>query len=386
MRHDDAVVLVPGLFGFDSFGDGEERVSYFDRVVDQLAKRTEIRRNRFVVHKPAPTGPLWVRVASLYQKVLEIRSSPPDGRPVDRVHLLGHSTGGVDIRLLTNTKYLWPNGPTGQGRAAFLAKVGSVIPMSAPLRGTPIARRLRGAMEFAIPDLFLVSILAKRQGHAKIPEQMLLLYTSVLHTLSGGSAKKGALRLLGGLPPETAKQVEAFLNDIVEDHPLIHDLTPLAMDRLNEEIEGGDFSPIDCFVTVAPSPGVWDGIVAGLGIPKLQWAIYAFAYWATHPDAEERLPFPSGAWVGDETARAELISDTASDGVVPAGAQTLDGKAAGIVAGDHLDVVGHFESPTYQGTTVFKSGADFDERRFEALWDAVAAILRREDARTSPPQ
>src|SRR5439155_13590480 len=118
-----------------------------------------------------------------------------------------------------------------------------------------------------------------------------------------------------------ATQVEAFLNDIVEDHPLIHELTPLAVERLNEEIEGGDFAPIDCFVTVAPPPGVWDGIVAGLGIPKLQWAIYACAYWATYPDADERRPFPCGAWVGDKTACAELISDTASDGVVPAGAQ-----------------------------------------------------------------
>src|SRR5439155_8300593 len=155
-------------------------------------------------------------------------------------------------------------GQTGKDRAACLARVASVIPISAPLRGTPIARRLRGAMEFAIPDLFLLSILAKRQGHAKIPEQMLLLYTSMLQTLSGGSAKEGALRLLGGLPPETATQVEAFLNDIVEDHPLIHELTPLAVERLNEEIEGGDFAPIDCFVTVAPPPGVWDGIASGM--------------------------------------------------------------------------------------------------------------------------
>lgn len=377
LHESDAVVLVPGMFGFDAFGDGAERISYFDRVVDRLAKQTELERNRFFVHKPAPTGPLWVRVASLYQKLLEIRSAAPADRPIGRVHLFGHSTGGVDIRLLTNTKYLWPGGPTGKERTAFLDQIASVIPMSAPLRGTPIARRLRGTMEFVIPDLFLISILAKRQGHAKIREQMLLVYTSMLHALSDESAKEGALRFLGGLSPGTAKQVEAFLNDIVKDRALIHDLTPLAVERLNEQIEGGDFAPIDCFVSVAPPPEVWDGIVGGLGIPQLQWAIYAVAYWATHPDADERRPFPEGAWVGDTTASAALISDTASDGVVPAAAQTLDGRAAGIVAGDHLDVVGHFHSPTFHGTTVFKSGANFDDQRFEALWDAVAAILRR---------
>ena len=73
LHESDAVVLVPGMFGFDAFGDGAERISYFDRVVDRLAKQTELERNRFFVHKPAPTGPLWVRVASLYQGSSGIR-------------------------------------------------------------------------------------------------------------------------------------------------------------------------------------------------------------------------------------------------------------------------------------------------------------------------
>src|SRR5262249_4094893 len=136
MLDDDAVLLVPGLFGFDSFGDGEERISYFDRVVDRLAKQTGMSRSRFFVHQPAPTRPLWVRVASLYKKVCEILGSAPDNRPVSRVHLVGHSTGGLDIRLLSNTKYVWPGGPTESDRAACLAKVASLVPISAPLRGT----------------------------------------------------------------------------------------------------------------------------------------------------------------------------------------------------------------------------------------------------------
>src|SRR5262249_30116594 len=175
--------------------------------------------------------------------------------------------------------------------------------------------------------LFLLSILGKRHGRVKITDQMLLLYTSVLHTLTDRSAQGTALRFLGGLTPATAAQVGVFLNDIVEDHPLIHELTPLAMDRLNAEIAGGDAFRMDCFVTVAPPPAVWDGIVAGLGIPKLQWAIYAFAYWATHPDVGEQQTFPQGRWVGDPTDVAALTSDTASDGVVPSSSQTLDGKA-----------------------------------------------------------
>ncbi len=377
MPHTDAVILVPGLFGFDSFGDPPDRISYFDRVADQLAAATGWDSKRFLVHKPSPTGPLWLRVSSLYQTIGETLATPIDGRVVDRVHLIGHSTGGVDIRLLTNTHYAWPGGPSAAQRQKMRSRIASVIPVSAPLHGTPIARRLRGAMEFIVPDLFLLSILAKRQTAVRIPEQLLLVYTSLLQAVSTGGAGAGALRFLGGIPPAAAKEVQDFLDRIIASHPLIHELTPVALADLNAAIAGGDFEPIDCFVTVAPRPAVWDGIVAGLGIPKLQWAIYAFSYWATLPEDGEQRAFPKGPWVGADALAAELATDTATDGVVPAASQTVDGRATGIVAGDHLDVVGHFESPTFDGTTVFKSGADFDDDRFAALWNAVAAVLQR---------
>ena len=38
--------------------------------------------------------------------------------------------------------------------------------------------------------------------------------------------------------------------------------------------------------------------------------------------------------------------------------------------GDHLDVIGHYESV---GATFLRSGSDFDDARFRALWSDVAA-------------
>jgi hypothetical protein len=58
---------------------------------------------------------------------------------------------------------------------------------------------------------------------------------------------------------------------------------------------------------------------------------------------------------------------------VPARSQTLDGKAAGIVVGDHLDVVGSFEGGT--GANVMRSGANFTGSDFEALWGDIANSL-----------
>jgi triacylglycerol lipase len=380
MRDGDVVFLVPGLFGFNTFGNKiEDQISYFDRVIARLAATTGLAPNRFIVHEPAPTGPLWVRVFGLSELVQKTIAEPPDGRPVERIHLVGHSTGGVDIRLFANTRYHWPDEP--KDRTAVLDKVASIVPISAPLLGTPIARRLRGALEITIPNLFLLSILAKQQQHVKISESMLVLYTSILHAASGGGPQESVLRLLGGLSKDAASDVGRFLTDIVNDHPLIDELTPLAMERLNARIAGGDTRTLDCFVTVAPKPKVWNGLVAGLGIQGLQFAVYAFAYWTTYPDDDDakKLAFPVGQWIGDPKDVAALVADTANDGIVPSGSQTLDGTAAGIVLGDHLDVIGHFDSGSngFHGTTVFKSGAGFDDPRFEAVWDAVATIVSR---------
>jgi hypothetical protein len=63
----------------------------------------------------------------------------------------------------------------------------------------------------------------------------------------------------------------------------------------------------------------------------------------------------------------------ANDGIVPVSSQTLRGRAARLVLADHLDVIGHFE---WRGnTTLFKSGANFGRREFEALWRFVAEAL-----------
>ena len=61
---------------------------------------------------------------------------------------------------------------------------------------------------------------------------------------------------------------------------------------------------------------------------------------------------------------------------MPAWSQTLDGRAEGIVLGDHLDVIGHYEAA---GATFLKSGSKFDDNRFRSLWERVGRALR------SPP-
>jgi hypothetical protein len=249
------VLLVPGLLGFGKFGDPPS-LSYFDQVALRLAEFTGWAADRFLVHTPPPTGALEWRVKSLFEAVTTlIAKGLPSGEPVDRIHLIGHSTGGCDIRLLLNERYSWPDPPSTAARAELCDRVGAAITLSAPLQGTPIARRLRGTMEAAIPVLFVLSILGKQPMRLSLRTKIAGASLMILHLVAERSAQEGLRALVEAvLPPDAKDEVVAYLDKIVTDHELIHNLTAFAMSRLNAVIRGGDQRPLRCYVTVAPAP------------------------------------------------------------------------------------------------------------------------------------
>ncbi|HWE26294.1 MAG TPA: hypothetical protein VG496_20325, partial [Myxococcales bacterium] len=96
----DVFLFVPGFFGFGSFGHPDRPlIEYFAHVEDALL-RAHVRSARFVVHQPPPAGSLAERTRSLYDRVTEVLR---DG--ASRVYLVGHSTGGVDARLVAHPGY-----------------------------------------------------------------------------------------------------------------------------------------------------------------------------------------------------------------------------------------------------------------------------------------
>jgi triacylglycerol lipase len=369
----ESIILVPGLFGFSRIGN----IDYFAAVANLLSKATGIED---VTPLPTPpTGPLWRRVDALHRCVREKVS-----QGAKRIHVIGHSTGGIDVRLLTNSRYMWPDGPWGDDRTSWFDHIGSVISISAPHRGTPIARRLRGSLEGAIPLLFLVSILAKIDGQNHGPWKSIrerlergYLYVRLARSIKTRSATPSHEAVADWSSADN--DVRAFLDQIVDDHPLIHELTPYAMARLNEKLaagrDAGHELPVRCFVTVAPPPALRraDFRPAG-GLAPARRALYVASYEAARLEAGTFGPLPEGRWIG-QPERLEDFASVAQDGVVPAASQTLDGRAEALVYGDHLDVVGHFPGAKYGGETVFDSGADFDDARMEAVWTAVGAVV-----------
>ena len=352
----EVVLFVPGFFGFGSFGHPDRPlIEYFARVEDALL-RAHVRPLRFAVHQPPPAGSLTERVRSLHQKASEVLAQ---GASV--LHLVGHSTGGLDARLLTH-----PGFAGLPPRKELIARVASVVTLSAPFHGTPLAKRAEGSAWLAAPALWFGSILASRR-RLRLAGQVATLYNLFKRvSLRETTPTDLVIAQLADVDDETAHQIRRFLLDVARDQSLIDDLAPEKMAELNRALAGSDAIEPVSFVSVAPHPGLspWAFVSA-----PLQRLAYDLAYRLTAAPPPPGVRVPQGPFIG---RRKTALGPTANDGIVPTWSQTLGGHAAGIVLGDHLDVIGHFEAA---GATFLRSGSNFDDARFRALWEQIGRAL-----------
>jgi hypothetical protein len=353
----DVVLFVPGFFGFGSFGHRDRPlIEYFARVEESLL-RAHVRPARFAVHQPPPAGSLADRVRSLHGRVAEVLREG-----ATRLHLVGHSTGGLDARLLTHPRYT-----AVPARADLIGRIDSVIALSAPVHGTPLAERAGGSAWLAAPALWFASILASR-GRLRLAGQAATLFNLAKRvSLQEPTPTEQVIAQLADVDEETAHEIRRFLADVARDHRLLEDLAPAAMAKLNRVLEGGDAVEPISFVSVAPPPrfSPWAFVSA-----PVQRLAYDLAWRLTASPPPETARMPEGPWIGP---RHTALTPTSSDGIVPAWSQTPRGIAAGIVLGDHLDVIGHFEAA---GATFLRSGSSFDAARFSALWEQIGRALR----------
>lgn len=381
----DTIVLVPGLLGFGSFGPkgAPPKLSYFRHVCEALTQllTTELglpSAPRFLVHEPPPTGPLAERVKSLAAAIAGVLVSASPGA---RVHIIGHSTGGLDARLLVNSLYE-SDGLTSADKGRIVERLGGVVSLSAPQRGAAIAENLaplvphliRGPVSGLISWLYLISILNTARSrqlvdHARyLLTALLALPKSLVMPVTGS---KELVQLTTELDGETADQIRRFLERVVEDNRLVADLAPDAMRALNASIAQGDTFPIHSFVSVSPAPRLWP--------PAPTRILYAAIYDASRP-RDGGSDFPAGEWIdvdGQSPDRSKLATRLARDGVVTSASQPSPATASALrpvqlIEGDHLDVVGHFEE---LGETFFQSDAHMSRERFYELWRRIARVL-----------
>lgn len=362
------VYLVPGFLGFVNLG----RITYFGHLHRALGERFAALGLGARIHivRTPPTASLPTRAARLAETI------DATARRGAALHLIGHSSGGLDVRLLTAPGVELPT-PVDVERLA--ARVRTVVTMSAPHHGTPLAAfftTLRGQQLLQILSLNTLYVL--HFGHLPIAA---LLWMGARALRFGDLVANSDLldelfgRLLEDFTVGRRRAVRALLRDVVRDQALMLQLTPEAMEVFNASVLPRPGVRYGAVVTQAARPSLRATLAVGLDpAAQVTHAVYSALYHliAASPTRDAKQVTPPALRVL-RRAYGATPSARASDGIVPTLSQVW-GHVIHAAVADHLDALGHFWDASHDPPHVdwLVSGSDFDRPRFEALVDDVA--------------
>ncbi len=364
------VFLVPGFFGFTSIG----AFSYFEDVEQALAQA--LRRRRVEAHvvrcETQPTASIPRRADALRRQVIA-----SGGLRASELHFVGHSTGGLDMRMLLTPGVKIAPGETEE-RIARLTR--TAISVNTPHHGTPLANHfitVQGQTLLLVLSALATSgqgrraILAAAKAVAMVArlDDCLGRNESALDRIAEGVLRK--IRFDRGDP------VWKYLGEIERDQGAVLQLTPEGIELFNAAVTDRAGIDYGCVVAGVPKPREQIRIrelmdpeyVALRALFRLLHGLTA----VPHP----RYPYPKPAKATQRLLdRALGFKATAgtNDGIVPTLSQ-LHGRILHVVRADHLDVVGHYTLAGGGSANWLPSGAGFTRQAFDATWDAVAAAI-----------
>jgi hypothetical protein len=361
------VYLSPGLFGFARLAGFD----YLQHLHAALAERFDGLGRRAVirvvdVHPSSSIRRRAVRLARLVGETLEPGEGP--------IHLLGHSTGGLDLRLLVS-----PHASLGNGDGpplGWVERVRSVTTLNTPHRGTPLASF------FATPNgqrllyaISAITVAGLGLGTPPLAVTSLLLATMTRTRRQAGLELELVERindaLMRVLDEDKAVEVRAWLRKIRDDRGAVTQLTPEAMDVFDAGVRDRPGLRYQCVASWAPASR------------PIDWAVHLRTPWAalsaalfqlihrTTADLDPRYPCspPDGGAAALLGFTRDLPPPDANDGIVPLRSQ-LWGTPVWVGKADHLDVVGYFRGGRRHRDWL-SSGARFDRRQFDAMMDAI---------------
>lgn len=363
------VYLVPGFFGFANLGE----LTYFHHARDVLAAALADRGIDAKIWQvpTSPTASLPRRAAILLENVV---ATAGDGGPI---HLVGHSSGGLDARLLVTPG---ASLPANHDVEPFAARVRSVVTVSTPHHGTPAAGFFASVLgQKLLEMLSLGTIYALRFG--RLPTAVLLKIGALTARLDEHVGFDNNVldqlygQLLADFTPERRDAILAFLHEVRGDQALLPQITPESMQVFNASTRDRATVRYGSVVTWAREPGVGTTIAAGLDpYAQATHAMYSVMYrLSSRMRAIDPSPQQAGALVG---AYGELPPASASDGMVPTLSQPW-GEVIHATRADHLDVIGHYADPDAHPPHFdwLSTGTGFGRSRFLALWNDVARFL-----------
>ncbi len=369
------VYLVSGMFGFGRLAGYD----YFGHIVRAIEARYADEGVPVVVEviSPPPTSSMRRRAAMV---ALAIAASAGDGD--SPIHIVGHSTGGLDARLVASptTSLRVP-----EGALAWQKRLRSIVTINTPHYGTPLAAFFTTVAGTRL--LYAISLLTVTTLSVGAPP--LSAFSSLVAAIGSIDKSMGVdihlldrttsliLRFIG---ERTRGEVHEWFSEMHSDQGGIVQIMPEAMDMFNAALEDRPGTRYASIASAAPPPRP---LRLAMSIRSPYAAISATLYSTLYELVSrpvERYPYATPT---AEAARLVLehveheLDDSMNDGIVPT-ASMLWGDVVWVGKGDHLDVVGHFrddEREHKQHVDWLTSGANFGRYRFRSMTDALTRVL-----------
>ncbi|MBS3803830.1 MAG: hypothetical protein KGY54_04725 [Oleiphilaceae bacterium] len=371
------IYLIPGLFGFTELG----AFNYFHQVAEILRKQLYEQGvdAEIIEVETIPTGSVKRRAERLIGAVCE-----HGGLDADNLHFIGHSTGGLDIRLMltSGVRLMADNAET-----EIASRTRTAISLATPHYGTNLANvftslngrnllLLLSLMATSWPGRYSVYTIAKLLRHYSQLDHLLGQKDNILDSLGNN--------LFDQIRIEEGDAIWQYLRQISRDQGALIQLTPEGMDLFNAAVTDRPTVDYVSFITASPPPST------KLLLPQLgnlyqpfTHLIYKLCYQLAQKE-HPHYPYPRA--VADMlTAVADTvelpIDANSNDGIVPTLSQVW-GKVGGVYQADHMDVVGHFQhvndGRSYH--TWMMSGSGFNGDRFATIWRDISEVVVRNQA------
>lgn len=387
----DHIVLVPGFGGFDALGS----LRYYHGVTDIL------RSTQLIIHyfPNLPTASVLSRACQLKEWLVERQLRREIGDD-DNLHLVGHSTGGLDIRqLLIDLRDVEESGSSDNARG-LIDRIRSVQFLSTPHRGSNLAHHLgqtwlrsllsRGLLgtSYGVARLMgeqgvgaMGKLLRRWLPDDRLPDWM----DAIIDTMAGCYSTEG--------PVEQATARASYFDllkwmaQILSDEAAVTDLdpephpgappSPAHRDDFADEQEFIDRHGIRVGSIVTVSSPRSDERAAALNVFRITYNLTAYK-----PTQRLRLEYaiPKLLVPGEEIQ----LGPSENDGIVNSVSMVWpDASSCYAVEADHGDVIGHFQgSPKPEPGCpcgdrqydLLSSASRFDAAQFQELWTRIAAF------------
>lgn len=362
------IYLIPGFFGFSSLG----AYSYFFRVGDTLQEYLKQSHNmdvEIIRCATKATSSINRRAQALVNEVVE-----NGGLEADAIHFVGHSTGGLDMRLLLTPGIdLFEDGRELQ----IAQKTQTAISISAPHQGTPLAGFFTTMQGRHILQL-ITSLANNKAGRRSI--FLLSKLISIVAKMDDWIGRDQTFldhlvkRLLQHVTVDPHDPIWEFLESMKMDQGAIIQLTPESMHLFNSAVVKREGVHYCCIMNSVKPPDL-NTMLSESTSPTAAMSLLLFTF--LHTVTSQENPNYKYKFLPDDI-RSRLengldmqITPRNNDGISPLMSQ-YHGELIHVTRADHLDIVGQFDrAGNERFTDWLVSGAQFDERTFQTVWQKV---------------